>query len=208
MEVIRGLFLSFHILFHPFDGFWSAKHEKKGNVKAATTILAIVIIYYIMSRQLTGFIFNTNTSGNLNIFSEAVGIFAPFIMWCIANWSITTLLDGEGSFKDIYITSAYALVPIVLIGIPMILVSRIIVFEESKLYSALGMISIAWSIFLMFTGLITIHQYTVKKTILTIIIAIIGMVAMLFLFLLFFALMQQMLNFLYIAYIELTQRLI
>ncbi len=208
MEIVKGLTWSFYILFHPFDGSWSAKNEKKGNVKSASVILFLVILYYILSRQLTGFVFNAHSPDTLNIFSESIGILAPFFMWCAANWSITTLLDGEGSFKDIYIASAYALVPIIIVGFPMILISNYIVLEERSIYTALEMISVAWAAFLMFAGLLTIHQYTVRKTILTILIAIIGMVAMLFLFLLFFALLQQLLNFLYIAYIELLQRLL
>lgn len=52
----------------------------------------------------------------------------------------------------------------------------------------------------------TIHQYTVGKTLLTVLIAIVGMAAILFLFLLFFALIQQLMNFLYIFYKEMTLR--
>ena len=26
---------AFYVLFHPFDGFWDLKHEKKGTIRAA-----------------------------------------------------------------------------------------------------------------------------------------------------------------------------
>ena len=36
-------------MFHPFDGFWDIKHEKRASVKGATIILVVTIISYIYS---------------------------------------------------------------------------------------------------------------------------------------------------------------
>lgn len=33
-----------HIVFHPFDGFWDAKHEKRGSVKAALIFMSIAAV--------------------------------------------------------------------------------------------------------------------------------------------------------------------
>lgn len=160
----------------------------------------------VLSNHLTGFIFNENSGKSSNLLAEILGIVVPVVLWCVANWSITTLLDGEGSFRDIYIATAYALTPIILVQIPMILLSQVIVLEEARIYQALGLLMLAWVAFLLFSGLMTIHQYTVGKTLLTVLIAIVGMAAILFLFLLFFALIQQLMNFLYIFYKEMTLR--
>ena len=194
MNKIRdSLLYSFHVIFHPFDGFWCAQREGKGDPRAATIIIALVTMVYILSKQLTGFIFNTEI--------------VPVLLWCVANWSITTLMDGEGSFKDIYIATAYSLVPLILINVPMIILSRIIVQEEQRIYQALGILAVVWTGFLIFSGLMTIHQHTATKTVVTILIAVVAMAAMLFLFLLFFALIQQLINFVYMFYKEMTLRL-
>lgn len=108
MNKIRdSLLYSFHVIFHPFDGFWCAQREGKGDPRAATIIIALVTMVYILSKQLTGFIFNTEIDQDFNLFSELLGVIVPVLLWCVANWSITTLMDGEGSFKDIYIATAY-----------------------------------------------------------------------------------------------------
>lgn len=39
----------FHVMFHPFDGFWDIKHEKRASAKGATFILLITIVTYIYS---------------------------------------------------------------------------------------------------------------------------------------------------------------
>ena len=208
MNKIRdSLLYSFHVIFHPFDGFWCAQREGKGDPRAATIIIALVTMVYILSKQLTGFIFNTEIDQDFNLFSELLGVIVPVLLWCVANWSITTLMDGEGSFKDIYIATAYSLVPLILINVPMIILSRIIVQEEQRIYQALGILAVVWTGFLIFSGLMTIHQHTATKPVVTILIAVVAMAAMLFLFLLFFALIQQLINFVYMFYKEMTLRL-
>ena len=136
--------------------------------------------------------------------TQILGVLIPLFMWCIANWCITTLLDGKGTMKDIFILTVYSLVPFVLLQMFMIVLSNVLTLEESQLYGILNILSLAWSALLMFIGLIVIHEYTIKKAVLTIIIAIIGMAAMAFLFILFFSLIQQFINFSYIFYKELT----
>lgn len=207
MNYANQLKYSLYVIFHPFDGFWDLKHEKKGSKRTASIILTAVIIVYIVARQFTGYILNENTQEDLNLFSEVFSVLLPFTLWCVSNWGVTTLMDGKGTFGDIYITSAYALVPIIIINVPMVLISNIITFDEKDLYFVLNSISIIWTAFLLFVGIMTVHQYNVKKTISTIVIAIVGMAAMLFLSLLFFGLIQQLINFLYVFYIELTLRI-
>ena len=38
-----------HVIFHPFDGFWDLKHERRGSVSAATVILVLVCLTYVLS---------------------------------------------------------------------------------------------------------------------------------------------------------------
>ena len=201
---LQALKYSFYLIFHPFDGFYDLKHEKKGNLISANIILMIIILVFILSKQLTGFIFNNNSFRSLNIISEVISVILPLLLWCISNWSITTLMDGEGSLKDIYITTCYALVPIIISNFPLILISNFLTMDEADFYVFFYTLSFIWSVFLIFIGIMTVHQFTVKKTIVTIIIAIIGVIVMLFLGLLFIALIQQIINFCTFLYKELA----
>ena len=49
---------AFHILAHPFDGFWDMKREKKGDIRVSLVILALVVVTDILSKQFTAFLFN------------------------------------------------------------------------------------------------------------------------------------------------------
>lgn len=206
-KVKDSLLYSFYVIFHPFDGFWCAQREGKGDVRAATLLIALVTAVSILTNHLTGFVFRTSLTETSNLPADLLSVFLPVILWCVANWSVTTLMDGEGSFKDIYIATAYALVPQVVVGVPMLLLSQILVQEEGRIYEALGLLGLVWTGLLLFTGLMTIHQHSFLKTLTTVVIAVVAMAAILFLILLFFALIQRFVNFIYVFYKEIDLRL-
>jgi hypothetical protein len=118
-----------------------------------------------------------------------------FLLWCVSNWCITTLVDGEGSLQDIIITTAYALTPLILINIPLILLSNVMVLDEAAFYTLFDTISMVWFGFLLLIGILTVHQFSMGKTIVTIGIALLGMVVIVFIVVLLFALIQQFINF-------------
>lgn len=207
MEVLGSLRYSLYLIFHPFDGFWDLKHEKKGNLKTALIIVAMVSAIFILRRQLTGFILNEVKLSELNIIVEILSIVLPFFLWCVANWCVTTLMDGEGSFKDIVITSAYALIPLILINVPLIIFSNVITLEEAAFYNFFDVLSLVWTIILLILGTSVVHQYSLTRTILTCICIVVGMGLIIFIALLFFSLLQQMYAFFYTIYQEIALRL-
>ena len=85
MKFLSSLQFSFYVIFHPFKGFWDLKHEKKGSMQAALTILVLLIVTYILQRQYTGFIFNENDPKKLNVFTEIISVVLPFFLWATAN---------------------------------------------------------------------------------------------------------------------------
>lgn len=148
-----GLKYAFHVISRPFDGFWDLAHENRGNMAAANTILFLFLLNRILTLLCTNFQFITAPVQHINIFEEAASLLIPFLVLCIANWAMTTLFDGKGRFKDIYMAMCYALLPIVLIQLPLILVSNMLSFEEGSFYSVLSSISVIWTAFLVFVGL-------------------------------------------------------
>jgi len=176
-------------------------------LKAAIIIVFLLCVTFILRRQLTGFIFNTVKLIELNIFLEISSVIVPFLLWCIANWCLTTLMDGEGSFKDIVITSAYALTPIIIINLPLIPFSNVITAEEGAFFYFFNSLAVAWSALLMVIGTSVVHQYSMRKAIFTCILIVVGMGIIIFIALLFFNLIHQMYWFFYSIYKEISLRM-
>ncbi|NLW56556.1 MAG: hypothetical protein GX050_08085, partial [Firmicutes bacterium] len=203
----RALRYALHVVFHPFDGFWDLKHEKRGNLPAASILLALVVLTYVFIRQYTGFIFNQRNLKELNIMLEIFSVIFPFFLWTTINWSLTTLMEGKGSFKDIVIASAYALTPIILINIPLTIISNFLLLEEGAFYYFFFIVSVIWAVALLFFGTMVTHDYDLPKTILVTILIIAGIGVALFIGLVFMDMFNQFLGFIADIYAEITFRL-
>ncbi|SDW56341.1 YIP1 family protein [Paenibacillus sp. CF384] len=196
----------FYTMLHPFNGFWEMKFEKQGRVKIAAFILFLLVLLTIVKRQYSGFVVNFNNPAELNSINELKYIILPFLLWCVANWSLTTLMDGEGKFKEIVMATGYSLLPFVIIYLPQTLYSRFITADESSFYYLLDTVAIVWFIALLFVGTMTIHQYSAGKTVLTMLLTLVVIGIMLFLGVLFFSMLQQMISFMMSLYHELSFR--
>ncbi len=207
MQHLNSLRYSLHVIFHPFDGYWDLKREKKGSIFAAIFFVVLTIITYTIGKQNTAFLFNFNRLEELNVIVDIITVLLLYVLWCVSSWCLTSLMDGEGTLKDIAIATAYALLPFILINLPLVPISYTITADEGAFYTTFQVISFIWSgALLVFSTMVT-HQYTMKKTILTIICTVVGMGIILFIGLLFFSVIQQIINFLIILYKEIRFRM-
>lgn len=206
-ELGNSLRYALYLVVHPFDAFWDLKHEKRGSVPAATVILTAVTLTYVFVRQYTGFVFNARNLKELNVLTEAVSILLPFGLWCSVNWALTTLMEGKGTFRDVYIASAYALTPLVLINVPATVLSHFLTVQEGAFYYFLVITGVVWTGGLLFFGTMVTHDYDGRKTVLTSLAVIVGIVIVLFLGLLLFTLVDQLISFVRDIYTELVFRL-
>ena len=196
-----------YVIFHPFDGFWDLVHEKRGSLAAAHTFVVLFLLTYVLKLMYTSFQFITANIQYINIYERWASLLLPFLILCIANWSLSTLFDGKGHFKDIYMAMSYALVPYIIIQLPLILVSNILAFDEGSFYTVLMSVSEIWCLFLAFVGLMEVHDYGPGKTFIFIIVTIFGAAVIVFLILVFFSLLSDALAYFISIYREIVYRL-
>ncbi|MCC3372035.1 Yip1 family protein [Cohnella sp. REN36] len=196
----------FYVIVHPFKGFWEMKYDKKGHLTVALAIVFLVSLASMFQYQYAGFIVNPHSPYSFNSMIQLRNVILPFFLWCVANWSLTTLMDGEGKFGEIVVASAYALLPIFLLFVPATIYSRFITQEETAFYYYLNGFAIIWFLYLIFVSTMTVHQYTVLKTIVTIGLTVVCMGFIVFLCMLFFSLIQQMYSVYFTIYRELQFR--
>lgn len=202
----RGLKYGGYIITHPFDGFWCMVREKRGHLGSAAILYAMFAVTLLIRNAGTGFLFQPLDT-EFSLLQTLLMATVPLFLWCICNWSVTTLFDGDGKFTDIIMATAYILIPYMIFSIPVSIASNFITIEEGSLVYMIETIGLIWSAFLLFAGMLTIHSYTPLKTIGTIIVSVVGMAAVLFLVVLLFNLVQQMLGFFISVYSEITIRM-
>lgn len=103
----KELRYAFYLLFHPFKGFWDIKHEKKGSLLTAGILLIAFLLSQICSSLYTGYLFSDGGLDDFNLFRELFKWFFLFFGWCLSNWCLTCLFDGEGTFGDIFKATAF-----------------------------------------------------------------------------------------------------
>ncbi|MBE5779318.1 MAG: YIP1 family protein [Clostridiales bacterium] len=198
---------AFHVMFHPFDGFWDLIHEKRGSLAAATTFLVLFLLTRVLKLMYTNFQFISAPLQYINVFEQAASLLFPFLILCLANWSMTTLFDGKGRFSDIYMAMCYALVPYVLIQLPLVFVSNIIAFDEAAFYTVLMSFSIIWCLMLAFVGLMQVHDYGPGKTLIFLVVTVVGALIIIFLLLVFLSLLSDAFSYFVSLYREIAFRL-
>lgn len=198
----------FYIIMHPFNGFWDLKYDRtqRNNLIISFAILFLLIITNILSSEYSGFLVNIINPDEMNSLMEIAYVVVPVLFWCVANWSLTTLMDGEGKFVEIFTSTCFALVPMIVINFPWIWLSKVISLQEATFYYFFSSFAVFWSLFLLFVGNMTIHQYSPSKTIGTILLTVVAMGFIAFICLLFFSLTQQMISFVNVVYKELALR--
>lgn len=196
----------FHVITHPFDGFWDLKREKRGTLAAAVTFAVLTVLMLVVRKQGTAFLFNMNRLEDVDMMVDIVTVGMLFILWCVANWCLTSLMDGEGKMQDIAIFTGYSLLPLLIIQFPLVVVSHMITAEEGTFYYVFTVISCLWTIALLLVGMMITHQYSMKKTLVTTVLTLVGMAIILFIALLFFSVIQQFLTFIVTAYKEIRFR--
>lgn len=194
VNLLKELKYSFHILRHPSDACYGIKKQHKASYLSGIVILILFVITYLLNLYGAAFLFRYHGSFT-NVLGQIATILAIFALWCGSNYLIATLNDGEGWFKDIFITSCYCLLPYILIKLPLIPLSYCLTYNEQFIMSIANTITYAYCIILLFVSIGNIHNYSFKETIKNIVLTIIGMLIVAFTLLLVYMFMSQLIDF-------------
>lgn len=191
IHFLKTLKYSLYVMLHPADGFWDLIHAKRGSYAAANFIVLLTLITHVIKLQCTNFLFLNVNWEHVNIFMEFATILLPLFIFCICNWGVTTLFDGKGRLGDIYMGTAYALTPYIIIQIPLIILSNVLTKNEGAFIQIFSDISLLYVFVLIIMAVMMIHSYSFGKTILFMFITFFGMLVFIFIMLLFFSMISQ-----------------
>ena len=195
-----------HAVTHPVEGFEDMRWKKAGSLKIAMLIVVLLFFGQIARGRLYGFQFVVTYDKTFNIVPYIVESFVYFGAWAVSNWAVCTLLDGEGTLRNITIYSAYALIPYIVQLYINVILSHLLIWDEYVFMQIIELIGVGWTVILMFSAIRSVHQYSFKKTLAAIGLTLAAMLIMLFLLVLFMSLIQQIFIFISTVYTELSYR--
>lgn len=196
----------FRVLTHPIQAFTEIKYEKRGSILLSIVVLALWFFSTIFSYLETGFIFNINSVDSLSAIDQFMSSSMIIILWCVSNWAICTLMNGEGWFHEIWISNCYAVMPNVITIVPLAIASKVLTTDESAFIGIITTAVFIWMVLLMFIANTTIHQYTFGKSLFSMILTILGVLVLLLLGVLIASLFMEIWSFVKSIYNELILR--
>ena len=184
-----------HSLVHPFDGFFEIRFRNQGSLLIATLLLIAYAVLRCLSYQYTGFVMNLNNIDEMNALSIFISTISVVVLASAANWTITTLFNGKGKLKDIYIVICYSLTVLLIGDAVVTFASNFVTTEEVMILTALQMVCYAYFVFLLIAGLGTVHEYSFAGNLASMVMTIVAAAVILFIGVLLFTMLERMFSF-------------
>ena len=169
-----------YVIFHPFDGFYELKRDRRGTMKGAMVIFIAAIAEQLFRGIATGYIVTGSEWARVSVVDAFMSVGFLVVLWTVANWCFTTLMDGKGRMKDIFIASCYALIPMTILGFPCTIVTNFCTASELQFVNFFYSLGNIWTFALIFLGALIVNEYSLLKNVATTCLSLVGMAFMAF----------------------------
>lgn len=194
------------IMSHPVLAYAEFKEEKKAKMSVAVVLLFLASIVSMLQYVYTGPVLNANDPTKFNSITTIIYTMCPVIILSIANWSVTTLMNGKGKMGEIFKMGCYSYFPVIICGIIGVIASNFVTEDEAMLVTLVYIIGYALMAYMIFMGLVCLHEYGIVKTLATVVVTLVATCVIAFIALLIFDLSQQIYGFLHSLYNEIVTR--
>jgi hypothetical protein len=158
-----------YAMLHPIDNAYYVKVKEIGSILSATIIYASLFIIFISNLVYKGYIFSVDIT-NFSVSTALIYFVIILGLFIVGNYFISSINDGNGTLRTIYVSIAYCFSPIILFMPFVILFANVATTNEEFLIIFASFVIVVWCIVNIFLTLIEIHDYTLKETVQSVII--------------------------------------
>ncbi|WP_419874725.1 YIP1 family protein [Candidatus Pristimantibacillus sp. PTI5] len=196
----------FYVMRHPVDGFYAIRYENKAGILSSLVLFALAAASYGYMQAGTSFIFHPAVHVGVDLLPVTVQFVGIWLSFVVANYLISSLLRGEGRFRDVLYGSSYALFPIILIGIPVTMLSNVLTLNELSIYNFLKLLIVLWAALLLIWMVQGIHNYTFIEAVFIILLTLLALAIIVVLIFILISLSIELVNFINSLYQEVVIR--
>lgn len=198
--------LLFNSVFHPFAAFDDLKFKNMGSWPIAIILTILFYIASVLNVTSTGFLFTNTLLRNYNSLYTVFATIGLLILWSICNWLVCTMFEGKGTFKDVYISTSYCIMPWVVFLFLKVILTNFLPLSTAGLIGGIETVILLYTFFMLAVAMIKIHDYDFFKFLLTAIVIIFFMILVIFVLLMCGILAEQFISFLGEIYEEVIHR--
>ena len=195
VKLVNQTLYSFRFIRHPEDAVYETRKNNRATILSSTIILFILFAEYLLGLVYTGFIFNNTIIEETILLREGVKIVLPIFLFIVGNYLMSSLMEGEGRFKDIYVSVIGALTPIIIMYPIIILISNVLTNQEAFLYTFLIVVMFIWTGLLLFMNIKNTHNYTVTQTFINLLLTVFMLVILILVILVVYVMIYQVYSF-------------
>jgi hypothetical protein len=194
MDTIR---MMRQVIAHPNDFFYDI--QEPGRIRWYQSLLIVLLAYAAKMAAIlfTGYAFQTREAYEISAFHEFIWLVVPWLTWCISNWGVSAILEGEGKFKEILHGSAFALVPYTVFIIPITLLTNVLALGESGMYGFLLKGVYVWTALLLLMKIKILHDFELPRLAMITFLSLVGIGIIWFIGILLFGLSNQFVVFVF-----------
>lgn len=188
------------MLFFPTEGYFRLK--KGVNYIEAFILYALVCIVRIAQIFITHYPLASILPRDANFYLEIVRMLLPLISWVIACYALTTIMNGESHIGEVFVATAYSMLPYIILTIPVSVLSHVMSATDAGLYTFLQEVIWAWVLILFFMQVRDLNDYSFTDTLKICILALFSMLILWALAGLFYVLTRNIYEFLLQIFME------
>lgn len=195
------------ILFHPVENTEELKFTGRYPFWLSYILVGALFVVQVLRYQLTGFSFNYNRPGEFNILVQLVSTVGLVLIFCLVNWSVTTLMDGKGRIKEIWFFTSVGLIPYIVGTVIELILSRVLTTDEGMFLTFISAVATIYSVFVIMASLKGLHSYSLGQIVGSILMTLLLLFVLLFICIILFSLFQQIASFFSTIWYEMLLRL-
>lgn len=208
IKMVREISWSTMMLKNPYDACYGIKREKRASWLSAIILLCAFFVLNVANKYFAGFLFKMMPDGYFELLNDFLITFGAFLLLTICCYLVCTITDGEARFKDIFISAAYALIPMIIFLPIKLVLTNVLTFNEQFFITLIDVVAIGWTALLIILMLMYQNDYTLKQTFKTIFLTLFCVLVVVALIVVLYMLISQLVDFIVSIYGEVVYRFV
>ncbi|MBR4911130.1 MAG: hypothetical protein IKZ47_07430 [Clostridia bacterium] len=202
----RDVPAAFGACVHPFAYFRTVKTNKRTKVIMAAVFTFLLFFTTLLCDFFCGYMYGYVDPGSYNIVYTFLGTAGIVLLYTLANWGVCSIQGGKGRMYEVFIATAYSIVPLIVYKLFFLIISNVLVPKEAFFLGIFEALAWIFAGFSLIVANMEIHEYDFFKVLKTTVIILLGMGLVIFLMFMVIILIQQVTTFIKTIYNELLLR--
>ena len=194
-KIIKDIFYVFRVMRRPLDSFYEMKKGHQTTWYSALILYVFLFLMFINYSINKGFMYQFVAVEDMDIWSLILGFFGITLVLIISNYLDTSIHDGIGGLKQIFMMFVYSTGPLLIALTTTTFLSHYLTYNETFFLDLIMNIGFVWTFINIFLGIIETHDYTARQTIKSLLMTIVFSVIIVVVIILMIMMWEQLYEF-------------